>query len=214
VTMTLTDSDRRLVRLFTACVLGRWDEVRAVRAAARGAEPDRRWREAVLQVHVFAGFPRLVEAYGVFETCGGLGAFDPNEPGEPDEPGEIGQIGTAVDAAARGAQLFETIYGSGADEVRAMLARHHPDFARWILEHAYGRVLARAGLSADRRELLAVAALAALGQDRQLASHARGAVRCGASVGEVHAVLECLRGLVPDERIEAARRVVEKFAAS
>lgn len=204
--MALADPDRRLVRLFTACVLGRWDEVRAVRATAGDGEPDRRWRETVLQVHVFAGFPRLVEAYGVLEACGGLGALDPEELGTSDDDGD--------DAAARGARLFETIYGSSADEVRAMLHRHHPDFAHWILEHAYGRVLARPGLSADRRELLAVAGLAALGQDRQLASHARGAVRCGASLDEVRAVLESLRGLVPEQRVEDARRVVERFATT
>ena len=66
----------------------------------------------------------------------------------------------------------------------------------------------------EARQLLAVAALAALGEDRQLASHARGAVRCGAILAEVLAALECLRGLVPDERVEAARRVVERFAAT
>ena len=63
MTSPLSDSDQRLVRLFVGCVLGRWDEVRALRASAGDREPDRRWREAVLQVHVFAGFPRLVEAY-------------------------------------------------------------------------------------------------------------------------------------------------------
>ena len=120
----------------------------------------------------------------------------------------IGRDARAVFAAAARHGL------ASGQPAPAMLARHHPDFARWILEHAYGRVLARPGLSADRRELLAVAALAALGQDRQLASHARGAVRCGASVAEVLAALECLRGLVPDERRLAARRVVERFAAT
>src|SRR5687767_6157714 len=77
--MALSPADRRLVRLFTACVLGRFDVVRELRSSAVPPEPDRRWREAVLQVHVFAGFPRLVEAYGVLALEGGLGEEGPDE---------------------------------------------------------------------------------------------------------------------------------------
>jgi alkylhydroperoxidase/carboxymuconolactone decarboxylase family protein YurZ len=196
----LSDRDRRLVRLFAASVLGRFDVVRELRRTCASDEPDRRWREAVLQVHVFAGFPRQVEVHGVLEECGGLGAFDP------------GELGTAPDARARGEKLFDTIYGKNAPEIRAMLAGHHPDFAEWMHDHAYARILARAGLPAAMRELLACAALIALGQPRQLASHSRGAVRCGATSEQVHAVLDVVADLAPAERIADARRVLEKFA--
>lgn len=200
--MALSPADRRLVRLFTACVLGRWDVVRELRAAAIAPEPDRRWREAVLQVHVFAGFPRLVEAYAVLADEGGLGELD---------EGEL--HAGASDARARGRELFERIYASDAPAVRAMLESHHADFASWIEEHAYGRVLARPGLSPDRRELCAVAALAALGQERQLASHARGSLRVGASATELSATLDAIQDLVEPARLADARRVVARFAA-
>lgn len=200
--MALSASDRRLVRLFTACVLGRFDVVRELRSSAVEPEPDRRWREAVLQVHVFAGFPRLVESYGVLDEGGGLGLLDPDE-----------RLAGAPDARARGRELFERIYASDAAPVRAMLERHHADFAAWIEEHAYGRVLARPGLPADRRELLAVAALAALGQERQLASHARGSLRVGANAAELHATLDAIEDLVEPARLEQARRVVARFAS-
>ena len=169
------------------------------RAAPRG-EPDRAWREAVLQAHVFAGFPRVVEAYGVLDTLGGLGVHDKDEMlDEAENP-------------ARGRELFERIYGEHAARVRGFLARSHADFAAWIEGHAYGRVLTRPGLAVDRRELLAVAALAALGQDRQLASHARGAVRCGASPADLREALDEVRDLVTSERYERALRVIERFA--
>lgn len=195
--MSLADPDRRLARLFAACVLGNWAEVRAQRAAAPPGEPDRRWREAALMVHVFAGVPRGVESYGVLESAGGLGVPDPAELFEP---------------SAGGNELFTRIYAESTDEVRGLLARHHPLFARFVLEHAYGRVLSRPGLAADRRELLACAALAVLGQERQLASHARGAVRCGGTPAEVAAVVEAVADLAPTERIESARQVVRRFA--
>jgi alkylhydroperoxidase/carboxymuconolactone decarboxylase family protein YurZ len=196
----LTDRDRRLVRLFAAGVLGRFDVVKSLRSECASDEPDRRWRECILQVHVFAGFPRQVEVHGVLEECGGLGAYEP------------GELGTAPDAEARGAQLFDTIYGKHASGVRAMLAGHHPDFAQWMHDHAYARILARPGLPAATRELLACAALIVLGQPRQLASHSRGAVRCGARPDEVHAILDVVADLVDAEKITDARRVLEKFA--
>ena len=198
--MPLSDKDRRLVRLTAAIVLGHWDEVERVRKSAPAGEPDRAWREAVLQTHLFAGFPRLVEAYERLDRAGGLGARHADE-----------ERGGANDAE-RGVALFERIYGERAGAVRARLAAFHPDFADWTLGHAYARVLARPGLGADRRELLAVAALAATGQDRQLASHARGSVRCGATRAEVLAVLDVIDGLARPERLERARTVLERFA--
>jgi len=190
----------RLARLFAAVVLGRWAEVERLRREAPPGEPDRAWREALLQAHVFAGFPRVVEAYGVLARCGGLGTPGPDEVlAEPDRP-------------ERGRALFERIYGERAGAIRADLAAGHPDFAAFIEGHAYGRILSRPGLDPARRELLAVAALAALGQERQLASHARGARRCGAASEDVHAALEAVADLIAPERLADARRVLARFA--
>ena len=198
--MTLADRDLRLIRLSTAIVLGNWDEVQRVRGAAPPGEPDRAWREAVLQVHLFAGVPRQVEAYEVLAKAGGLGT----PAGE-----EVLEAPAAPDA---GAPLFERIYGNNATPVRERIAGFHPDFEAWVLGHAYGRVLSRPGLAPDRRELLAVAALAATGQDRQLASHARGALACGATPEEVRAALEAIGDLIPPDLLDRARTVADRFA--
>lgn len=189
----------RLARLFTAAVLGNWEVVREVRRAAPRGEPNREWREALLQVHVFAGFPRLVQAFGVLESEGGLG-----------HPAAEELEQDAFDAQ-RGAALFDTIYAQDAAKVRGMLEGYHPDFATWIAHGAYARVLARPGLSAATREMLACCALAALDQERQLASHARGCVRCGGSFEELLEALESVRDLVGAERMERALRIVGRF---
>ena len=197
--MTAPEKQLRLARLSTAIVLGAWDVVSAARAEAPDGEPDRAWREAVLQTHLFGGFPRLVEAYGHLADAGGLGEPDADE-----------TEGGPVDAA-RGAALFDRIYGEGADPVRALLAGYSADYAAMIAEHAYARVLSRPGLDAATRELLASCALAALGQERQLASHARGALRCGASFEELVGCLDVVRALAGDARHERALRIAERF---
>ena len=63
--MSLSPGDRLLARLSAAVVLGDWEGLRALRAQAPPGQPDRRWREALLQTHLFAGFPRTIEAAGV-----------------------------------------------------------------------------------------------------------------------------------------------------
>ncbi len=198
--MSLRASERALVRLSAAIALGRWDVLRDLRRAAASGEPDRAWREVVLQSHLFAGFPRVVEACGVLAEEGGLGTLEPDEraPARP--------------RVLEGRALFERIYAEQTGAVRAALAASHPALARWIEEHAYGSVLARPGLAPDRRELCAVAALASQGQDRQLASHARGAVRLGASADEVRETLEAIADLLDGPARERARDVIEHFA--
>lgn len=198
--MALSDEDRRLVRLFVAIVLGQWERVRSLRLAALAPEPNRAWREAVLQVHLFAGFPRQVEAYEVLAQVGGLGTIEAEEmPGHQDQP-------------EAGRELFGHIYGKNSQMVQDRLHQHHGDFGGWIIGHAYGRVLSRSGLSAARRELLAVGALAATGQVRQLASHARGAIHCGATPEQVSEVLDAIEDLVAAEHLMAAREVASKFS--
>lgn len=198
--MTLTDLDRRLIRLSVAIVRGDWTELRRERTAAPDGEPNRAWREAVLQSHLFAGFSRVVEAFSQLDAAGGLGAPDADELRREDA------------APARGRPLFERIYAGAAPTVIAMLERQHPEYADWVIGHAYGRVLSRPGLGADRRELLACACLAAQGQDRQLGSHARGALRCGASHAELVETLELIGPRIGPELLAAARAVVAPLA--
>ena len=197
--MTLSASERRLVRLSAAIALGRWD-----------GEPDRRWREVLLQAHLFAGFPRVVEAASVLGEAGGLGPCGPDEL-EPAAPcGSAAGPPGGADLAG-GSALFERIYGEQTPGVRAALERAHPLLARWIAEHAYARVLARPGLAPDRRELCAVAALAAQEQERQLAAHARGAVRLGATRAEVQEMLVEIADLLSPAALQRAREVIAHF---
>ena len=199
----LSPQTATLLQLSVAIVQGDWDELRQLRLGAGPDEPNRAWREAILQTHLFAGFPRLVEALGVLEKAGGLGeVLDDERLPALDESEQM----------ARGFEFFGKVYGDGAGRVRDMLEGYHPEWARWILGHAYGRVLARPGLGAMERELCAVVCLAATGQDRQLASHARGAVRCGAAPGAVRGALGAVESRLAPDLVARAEKVIATFA--
>ena len=201
--MTVAPEDRRLVRLAVAICAGDWPLLREIRSQAPPGEPNRRWREAVLQTHLFAGFPRIIEAWGALEAAGGLG--------EPSEGAADAQASENARAQA-GRALFDRIYADQAPRVRQTLQDYHPVLARWIEAHAYGRVLARPGLSPATRELLAVACLSSLGQDRQLASHVRGALHVGATRAELYDTLAAIEDLLEPEVARRALRVLDRFA--
>ena len=198
----LSDRERRLIRLFSAAVRGEWESVRQVRREAASDEPDRAWRETVLMVHLFAGFPRQVETYGVLEEVGGLGTVAAEE------------REASADQPDRGRVLFDRIYGAQSDRVVTALGDGHPDVPGWILGHAYGRVLTRPGLDARMRELLAVSALAVLQQKRQLMSHALGAIRCGATMQELRAVVAAIADTLTAEQRRTVSHVFDRIDES
>ncbi len=198
--MSLEPQDARLLRLSAAICSGSWGVLRELRRAAPAGEPDRGWREAVLQAHLFAGFPRVVEACEVLAGAGGLGAPEAEE------------LRVEADLDLRGRALFDAVYGDHGPAVSARLQAHHPVLARWIEGHAYGRVLGRGGLSPARRELLAVVCLAVLDQERQLAAHIRGALRLGATAEELGAALDAVADLLDEEALRRARELLVRFA--
>ena len=191
--------EARLLELAFAITVRDSDALRTLRQEAPDGEPDREWRETVLQTHLFPGFPSVVEALRVLGKAGGLGT-----------PAED-EVVLESDDFERGATLFGAIYGANQDAVLATIAEGHPLFERWVLGHAYGRVLTRDGLTPRMRELLAVTCLAAQGLDRQLASHVRGAVALGATPDEVGAAIERFAGRLSPTLLERARSVVQRF---
>lgn len=79
--------------------------------------------------------------------------------------------------------------GSGASVVES-LRDMAPDFAGWILDFAYGDVMARPGLDRRTRQFATVAALTALGTARpQLKVHLNGALNVGCKPAEIVEVM-------------------------
>lgn len=150
-------------------------------AKAREAGGTReRCAECLLQAVLFCGFPRVITAWHLFTEAwpgpplsgGGL---------PPDEQAQAGQ------------ELFSRIYGKNTEPVQQMLTGFHQELRDFVLESAYGRILTRPGMSPMEREILAVAALAAMEQKPQLIAHGRGARRFGATASALRMALD--RGL-------------------
>ncbi len=160
--------------------------------------------ESALMLMLYAGYPAALEGLRVLN-----GAW----PGRARRSRE----GSVADWVKRGEALCSRVYGPSFGKLVPAVQALHPDLARWMIEHGYGRVLSRPGMGARDRELVTVAALAALGWERQLVSHLLGARRVGASLDEVQGALAAglARTDAAAERIalSAWRRLTEAEAA-
>jgi 4-carboxymuconolactone decarboxylase len=92
-----------------------------------------------------------------------------------------------ADRLARGKARFDEVYDEGrSDGLVAMQTGLAQDLARYGIEFNFGDIYSRPGLSLAQRELLTIAALAALGGlEPQLRGHTRGALNVGCTPTEI-----------------------------
>jgi 4-carboxymuconolactone decarboxylase len=149
---------------------------RALLAAHAAGATRVRAEESALMLMLYAGYPAALEGLRLLNAAwpGRARSIDGGDP--------------AVWRAA-GEKLCARVYGPSYARLVPAVQALHPDMAAWMIEHGYGRVLSRRGMSARERELVTVAALAALGWSRQLVSHLLGALRVGASARQVEGAL-------------------------
>jgi len=194
-------STRRLaVRVRALCAFAAAMAVRDVRrarrallAAQRGGTSRTAVEETALMLMLYAGYPSALESLRVLN-----GVW----PGRARRSRE----GSPAQWRARGTALCRRVYGSAHARLIPMVQQLHPDLAVWMEEHGYGRVLSRPGLQVRERELITIAALAALGWERQLVSHLLGARRVGAGAEEVrNAFRTGLAVADPNGRVAAQR---------
>jgi 4-carboxymuconolactone decarboxylase len=167
----LTAAQQALVRVSAALATRDAEQVRGALEAAVHASDHRAVDEAILQAHLFVGFPDALNALLLWREVSGSRA-----PAAPEPRGEWER---------RGEEVCARVYGANYDKLRRNVAGLHPDLDRWMVEGGYGRVIGREGLDLVTRELCIAALLAVWRVPRQLFSHLRGALNAGAAPEQV-----------------------------
>lgn len=183
----MTEEVRILVELSAS--LGGRDDPRTERILGRAADRAEtdghlaaRVEEALLQAHLFVGFPAVLTAMGKWRELRGA-------PAAPEEDG-LSTPESTSEWQERGEAVCRRVYGGAYEELRSEVARLHPALDRWMVTAGYGKVLGREGLELGVRELCNVALLAAAGWSPQLHSHARGALLVGVPEEDVELAVE------------------------
>ena len=139
--------------------------------------------EAILQLHLFLGYPATLNALALWRQLTSEREVEPSVEGAPAMPLSRDELRERGDAVCR------VVYEAQFEALRANVRRLHPDLDDWMLLDGYGRVLGRPGLALWKRELCIVAVLAGLDVPRQLYSHLRGSLNAGASQAQVQETL-------------------------
>lgn len=159
----------------------------------QGRPDPEKLREAILQTHLFAGYPRTLNALSAFkEACRKISNPLSGEIALRDAPLE------GDDVAAfrqRGQKLFNLIYAENAPKVDNIARAGSPDLADWAIVEGYGRVLSRPGLEYRQRSLCIVAALMPLDVTPQLKGHIQGALNTGTTAAGLWALFELVSKL-------------------
>ena len=157
----------------------------ALEAALKDAPPGQ-VEEAILQAHLFVGFPDVLNVLDRWRTLS-----------QRQAPPAAAEECTTWEE--RGPRTCAAVYGNNYPKLRQNVARIHPDLDCWMVDGGYGRVLGRAGLDLPTRELCIVALLAVWDVPRQLHSHLRGAMNTGATQAEIERAIEiACTGAAPD----------------
>lgn len=136
--------------------------------------------EAILQIHLFAGYPASIEGLNALYAI-----YGPIE--------HIGEETNIMLFEERGEQLCKEIYTTVYDKMMQKMQTISPDLALWMILDGYGKTLARPALHIQYRELINLVILA-LGKWRnQFISHLRGSLNIGITIQEILYSIEILK---------------------
>lgn len=100
-----------------------------------------------------------------------------------------------MDRKALGQHRLKEVLGQKVVDKVAQFSRVSPDFANYIIEHAYGDLYARKGFNDKLREMSAVACLIGQGNTGMpLKSHLQGMVNVGWTKDEILELIIFLTG--------------------
>ena len=197
----LDDATRVLVRLGAAIAASDEATVRFWLTQAARDVPPAHVEELVLQSYLFCGFPRALNAAREWRRVSQRMAPDTDEAED---------VGLAEEWRERGELTCAAVYGDMYEKLRLNVRDLHPALDTWMVVDGYGKVLGRPGLDLQRRELCVVAACAAMGQDRQLHSHLRGALNVGVEPEALADTLDAIAGMIGAERARSAQLLLAR----
>jgi 4-carboxymuconolactone decarboxylase len=88
-----------------------------------------------------------------------------------------------------GIKIMDLLDPEATDRLKVMIGEIAPDMVDYVLDFAYGDVMARPGLDLETRELCIIASLVALGTEPELKIHLRKALHIGVDKTKILEVL-------------------------
>ena len=197
----LDDATRVLIQLSAAIATSDEATVRYWLLQSTRGVPPLHVEELLLQSYLFCGFPRALNAAREWRRVSQRLAPASDEAED---------LGLAEEWRERGEQTCAAVYDGMYEKLRLNVRDLHPALDAWMVVDGYGKVLSRPDLDLPRRELCIVAACAAMGQDRQLHSHLRGALNVGVTPAALREAIDAIAGLIGAERVRSTQLLLAR----
>ena len=172
-TGNLNNEERELITVAALATMQTLPQLKAhVGAALNVGNSPLAIRETIYQCAPFIGFPRTLNAIGVFNEV--------VQERNIKLPLENAGTTTDADRHEKGLAIQTNLYGNEVKKAMASLPGEYKDIVPDTLtDFCFGDFYTRRGLTIKQRELLSLVILTALGAEKQLKAHVVGALKAG-----------------------------------
>ena len=172
-TGNLTHKEREMITVVSLATMQTLPQLKAhINAALNVGNTPLEIREAIYQCAPFIGFPKTLNAIGVFNEVAK----------ERNIKLPLEKTGTTTDENRHfnGLEIQQKLYG---DEVKKAMVKLPNEYKNVVpdtlTDFCFGDFYTRKGLDAKQRELLSLVILTAMGAEKQIEAHVVGAMRAG-----------------------------------
>lgn len=172
-TGNLNNGERELITVAALATMQTLPQLKAhIGAALNVGNSPLAIRETIYQCAPFIGFPRTLNAIGVFNEV--------VQERNIKLPLENAGTTTDADRHEKGLAIQTNLYGNEVKKAMASLPGEYKDIVPDTLtDFCFGDFYTRRGLTIRQRELLSLVILTALGAEKQLKAHVVGALKAG-----------------------------------
>lgn len=154
--------------------------------------------EAILQIHLFAGYPASIEGLALLKDIY-------NQEPQSAEPYDVALF------KMRGEKLCRDIYTTVFEKMNARMQSFSPELAEWMIIDGYGKTLSRPALDIQTRELINICILSLGKWKQQYISHVRGALNVGISLDDIQLAITYLQSDSTKEAYNFASSILLEF---
>ena len=154
--------------------------------------------EALLQIHLFSGYPASIEGLSLLQEV------------YNEKPAAIEEYNVQL-FKQRGEKLCRDIYTTVFEKMNKRMHSFSPELSEWMIIDGYGKTLSRANLDIQTRELINICILSLGKWKQQVISHIRGALHVGVEIHDIEEAIECLQAEQTNEAYAFAQEMLKEF---
>lgn len=154
--------------------------------------------EALLQIHLFSGYPASIEGLSLLQEV------------YNEKPAAIEEYNVQL-FKQRGEKLCRDIYTTVFEKMNKRMHSFSPELSEWMIIDGYGKTLSRANLDIQTRELINICILSLGKWKQQVISHIRGALHVGVEIHDIEEAIECLQAEQTNEAYAFAKEMLKEF---